>query len=76
MTETTTTLAVADVSCDHCKQTIEGAVGTLEGAIRVEVDVARKSVTVVHDAARLPVEQVASAVEDQGYEVEREAGQG
>ncbi|MBK7321579.1 MAG: heavy-metal-associated domain-containing protein [Candidatus Microthrix sp.] len=46
MSEQETTFKVPDVSCDHCKATIESAVGAI-GVQSVEVDVASKSVTVV-----------------------------
>ena len=35
-----TTLNVPGISCDHCKKTIEGAVGQLDGIGMVEVDIA------------------------------------
>jgi copper chaperone len=69
VTKNITRLAVPEVHCDHCKQSIEGAVGALDGVSSVHVDVPGKVVTVIHDPARVPVERVAGAVEDQGYEV-------
>ena len=47
MSEQETTFKVPDVSCDHCKATIQSAVGAMAGVQSVEVDVASKSVTVV-----------------------------
>ncbi len=43
---TTITLSVPEISCGHCKETIEGAVGALDGVARAEVDVDAKTVTV------------------------------
>ena len=34
---TTRTLSVPDISCGHCKSSIEGAVGPLDGVELVEV---------------------------------------
>jgi copper chaperone len=71
MAETTTRLAVPDVHCEHCKQTLEGAVGALDGVSGVDVDVPRKVVTVSHEPARAPADRITTAIEDQGYEVVR-----
>lgn len=38
-----TTFAVPDITCDHCREAIEGAVQPLPGIADVDVDVARKS---------------------------------
>lgn len=63
-------LSVPDISCDHCKTSIEGAVGKLDGITSVEVSVDAKTVSVDFDEATLAVEAIATAIEDQGYEVE------
>ncbi len=42
----TITLSVPEISCGHCKETIEGAVGVLDGVALAEVDVDAKTVTV------------------------------
>ena len=65
------TLSVPDISCGHCKSTIEGAVKNLKGVSRVEVDIDRKQVKVVFD----PPEAIASiveAIEDQGYQITKD----
>lgn len=64
-----TTLQVPDISCDHCKSSIESAVGALTGVDRVEVDVAARSVVVEHPTASL--DDVIDVIEEQGYEVAR-----
>ena len=61
------TYSVPEISCDHCKQSIEGAVGPVEGVERVDVDVPAKTVTVVGGAA----DAVIAAIEDVGFDVER-----
>ena len=64
------TLAVPDISCDHCKTSIEGAVGALDSVARVEVSVDARTVHIEFvDAADLPA--VTIAIEDQGYEIAR-----
>lgn len=64
-----TRLAVPDIHCQHCKESIEAAVGALDGVSSVEVDVPGRIVTAVHDPARTPAGRIAAEVEDQGYEV-------
>lgn len=62
------TLSVPDISCDHCKASIEGAVGALDGVQKVEVSVEQKTVDVTTDDAGV-MTAVTTAIEDQGYEI-------
>ena len=48
----TVTLFAPDISCGHCVQTIQRAVGSLPGVVRVEGDPDTKRVTVVFDPQR------------------------
>ncbi len=63
----TTTYSVPEISCDHCKSTIEGAVADLPGVARVHVDVAAKTVEV---SGGDPADVVA-AIEEVGFDVAR-----
>ena len=63
------TLAVPEISCDHCKTTIEGALGQLDGVTRAEVVVDAKTVTVSFDDAATDVEAIRAAIENEGYDV-------
>ena len=47
---TETTLSVPDISCDHCKNSIEGAVNALDGVASAAVNVEAKNVSVGFDA--------------------------
>jgi copper chaperone len=63
----TATYSVPEISCGHCKSTIEAAVQRHGGVARVEVDIDAKTVTVDggdHDA-------IVTAIEDAGYDVVR-----
>ena len=62
----TETYSVPSISCDHCKQSIEGAVSKLDGVDAVVVDIEARSVRVEGVA---PDEKVRAAIEDAGYEV-------
>lgn len=64
----TMNLDVPDISCDHCKTSIEGAVAEVTGVESVTVDVPAKTVEIVHDD-RTALADVVSAIEEQGYEV-------
>ena len=67
-------LRVPDMSCAACRAAIEGALEPLPGVEAVDVDLDSKVVTVRHDDRQAPVERLAGAIEEQGYEVtERKA---
>ncbi|RKP58052.1 copper chaperone [Cohnella endophytica] len=63
----TITLKVQGMSCGHCVNSVEGAVKGL-GA-NAKVDLASGSVTVDYEAAKLSVDAIKEAIEDQGYDV-------
>ncbi len=66
---TTETLTVPDIHCGHCKASIEGAVGALDGVARVEVAIDDRTVDVAYDPAAVDRSAIVAAIEDQGYEV-------
>ncbi len=65
------TLSVPTISCDHCKASIEGAIGTLDGIKIVEVEIDPKTVAVSFDDNVLSLDAIIDAIEDQGYDVAR-----
>lgn len=67
----TTTLDVPTISCGHCKSSIEGAVGSLDGVRRVEVGIDAKQVDVDFDDAAVSLDTIVAAIEEQGYDVNR-----
>ncbi|HSK23083.1 MAG TPA: cation transporter [Egicoccus sp.] len=69
----TRTYHVPDISCDHCKNSIEGALDQLEGVGSRQVNIAEKTVVVEGMASE---EAVTKAIADAGYEVERVEGAG
>jgi copper chaperone len=62
-------LSVPDISCDHCKHSIEEAVGALAGVELVEVGIESKMVEVDFDDASVSRQDIVTAIEGQGYEV-------
>ena len=66
MTESpTVTYSVPEISCGHCKATIEGAVQALGGIDTVEVDIDAKTVVVNGGDS----DAIVAAIEDAGYDV-------
>lgn len=62
-------LQVPEVHCDHCKSSIEGAVGALAGVETVEVSVPDASVQIAYDETSLPLDMIKATIEEQGYAV-------
>lgn len=58
-------LSVPDITCDHCKSSIESAVGALAEVDSVEVNVEAKTVHVVGGSHAA----IVSAIDDIGFEV-------
>lgn len=67
----TTTLSVPDISCGHCKSSIEGAVSELSGINSVEVNIDPKTVNLSFDDATISLDAIIETIEDQGYDVAR-----
>lgn len=63
------TISVPDISCNHCKMSIEGAVGALEGVDKVEVHIEPRTVEVDFNEASVSIAAIHAAIEEQGYEV-------
>ncbi|MGG1636381.1 copper ion binding protein [Paenibacillus sp. FSL K6-3182] len=61
------TLHVEGMSCNHCVNSIEGALNTI-GA-QGKVDLASESVQVEFDESKLTLETIKETIEEQGYEV-------
>ena len=66
---TTLTLDVPDISCGHCKESIEGAVSGLDGVTSVEVTIDTRTVDVAFDATATTRTRIIDAIEAQGYAV-------
>ena len=62
-------LSVPEVTCQHCVNALEGAVGALEGVDRVKVDLDRKDITIDYDDARVGRASFVGAITGEGYQV-------
>jgi copper ion binding protein len=63
------TLNVPDISCGHCKSSIEGAVSELDGVDKVEVTIDARTVDVAFDDSTVNQAAIVDAIEGVGYEV-------
>jgi len=66
---TQTTLQVPEVHCDHCKTSLEGAVGGLAGVDRVEVSVPEATLDVAFDEGSVTIDEIKETIQEQGYAV-------
>jgi copper chaperone len=60
------TYSVPEISCGHCKESIEGEVNKLDGVAEVIVDIESKTVTVDGIASDVAIR---AAIEEAGYDV-------
>lgn len=65
------TLNVPDISCNHCKMSIEGAVNELSGIETANVDITGRTVAISFDETAQDLDTIVTAIEEQGYEVAR-----
>lgn len=63
------TISVPDISCGHCKETIEGALKGVEGISAAEVHVPEKTVDVNFDETKIQRDTITKTIEDQGFTV-------
>ncbi len=66
---TNRTLSVPEIHCGHCKSSIEGAVGAVDGVERAAVDIDASTVDLNYDGTDTTFAAVVEAIEDVGYEV-------
>ncbi|MGC8668875.1 MAG: heavy-metal-associated domain-containing protein [Chthonomonadales bacterium] len=64
------TLHAPAIECDGCARSIKKALGKLAGIEHVDVDVARKDVTVRFDAEQTDAQTVAAALARAGFPAE------
>jgi copper chaperone CopZ len=60
--------SVAGMTCSHCELAVTAELRKLEGVTRVTVDV-RTGTVITESAETLPIEAVAAAVDEAGYEL-------
>ena len=60
--------SVPEMSCGHCKTTVENAVSSVGGVRSAEVNLEAKTVTVDHDDT-VDKSTIVGAIEEAGYQV-------
>ena len=63
------TLSVPDISCGHCKSSIEGALEPLEGVESAQVSIEGRNVAISYDDSAVDIDAFVAAIDEQGYEV-------
>lgn len=63
------TVIVDGMSCGHCKNAVENAVGILPGLLFAEVDLGAKSLIVEFDASKITLQEIKEVVVEEGYNV-------
>ena len=63
-----TKFTVPEISCGHCKETIESTINSLENVVAVNVDIDQKSVE-VKSSSDLDLSMVSNMLDEQGYTV-------
>ena len=63
-------LSVPDISCHHCKESIEGAVGALDAVVSVAVAIEPRTVDIEFVDTPQARRAIVEAIEDQGYAVD------
>lgn len=61
------TLNVEGMSCNHCVNSVEGALKN--AGMSGKVDLASNTVTVDYDESKTTMEQIKETIEEQGYDV-------
>ena len=62
-------LQVPEVHCDHCKNSLEDAVGALGGVSRVEVSIPATTIDVSYEDGSVSLDTIKETIENQGYAV-------
>jgi copper chaperone len=63
------TLVAPDISCDHCKHTIETELPALTGVGQVQVEVPTKTVRLVYNEAVVGEPAIRARLDEIGYPV-------
>ena len=66
-----TVLSVPEVSCEHCVNTINGALGQISGVESVSTDIPTKTVHLRYDPAQVSMDTIEVTLDDAGYTVAR-----
>jgi copper chaperone len=63
-------IKVSDISCGHCKTTIENAIKKLQGISYVKADPETKMVNVDFNESIISLDAIKHSIKDSGYDTE------
>ncbi|SER58333.1 copper chaperone CopZ [Salipaludibacillus aurantiacus] len=63
------TIQVEGMTCNHCKQAVEGALNKVDGVAKAEVNLDANNVTVEYEDSQVNLSTLKEEIEDQGYDV-------
>ena len=66
---TDVTILVPEISCDTCRNAIEGALRPMAGVLAADVDIDARQVRVEFDESAVTREMLAAVIEEHGYTV-------
>ena len=67
-------LSAKDISCNHCKMTIENGISGSVGVTSVQVDIDTKKVDVIFDESKITVDTLLGQLLELGYPAEVTVG--
>ena len=62
-------LNVNGMNCAHCEKAVRDAVLELDGISEVTASAPEKKVTVIFDETKVTLDEIAAAIEEEGFEV-------
>ena len=62
----TISLTAPDISCEHCKMTIEREVGAISGVQACSVDIPSRQVSVTYDPTTVTRGQIVETLDEEG----------
>lgn len=63
------TITVPEIHCEHCKDSLEGALSSLPGVETVQVGIEDRSIRLSYDRDVIERDTIVAAIEEQGYQV-------
>lgn len=61
---------ITGMTCNHCVNTVEGAVNALDGVEKVKVNLKKGEGSVKYDESKLDADKIAAAITESGYTAE------
>jgi len=63
-------LKIEGMSCEHCANAVTLAIAEIDGISELFVDLKSKTASFAYDPAKTPLEQIITAIVEEGYTVQ------